>query len=74
MAHRLVYTLIKGEIPEGLVLDHGCKNRRCCNTKHLEPVTQKVNVERGDAVLFRKPHKPFPALLNNPVSSSGEDA
>lgn len=45
--HRLVYTLLVGPIPEGLFLDHLCRNRRCCNPDHLEPVTNQVNNQRG---------------------------
>jgi hypothetical protein len=37
-----------GDIPDGLVLDHLCRNTKCCNPAHLEPVTNRVNVvERG---------------------------
>lgn len=46
-AHRFVYEALVGEIPEGLVLDHLCKNKLCVNPDHLEAVTQKVNMERG---------------------------
>ena len=46
-AHRHVYELLVGEIPSGLQLDHLCRNRACCNPKHLEPVTPLVNVRRG---------------------------
>lgn len=36
-----------GPIPAGLVLDHLCRVRRCCNPAHLEPVTQRENLMRG---------------------------
>ena len=57
MAHRYVYELFRGPIPDGHVLDHvkkkGCKHRDCVNPDHLEPVTQQENTLRGDAVLFK---------------------
>lgn len=46
-AHKLAYELVIGPIPEGLVLDHLCRNRACCNPSHLEPVTMKENLHRG---------------------------
>jgi len=45
--HRLTYTLLVGPVPSGLVLDHLCRQRLCCNPAHLEPVTQLINLERG---------------------------
>lgn len=45
--HRVVYTLIRGTIPNGLDLDHLCRVRKCCNPDHLEPVTKGENVLRG---------------------------
>jgi len=47
-AHRIIYMLLRGPIPEGLELDHLCKNRRCVNPDHLEPVTSRVNQRRGN--------------------------
>lgn len=47
-AHRVSYELAKGPIPEGLVLDHLCKVRCCINPDHLEPVTIKENLARGN--------------------------
>lgn len=46
VAHRVVWYYLKGEIPEGLELDHLCRNRKCVNPEHLEPVTPKVNRQR----------------------------
>jgi hypothetical protein len=60
MVHRVVYALLVGEIPKGLVLDHKsdvCSHRNCCNPAHLEPVTVKVNTHRGRAVLFKRAEK-----------------
>jgi len=42
--HRLIYELFVGPIPEGLVLHHRCRNKRCCNPAHLKVVTQAENV------------------------------
>lgn len=48
-AHRFAYELMVGPVPDGLHLDHLCRNRSCINPDHLEPVTQRENVLRGDA-------------------------
>ena len=47
LTHRVVYEATYGPIPDGLVIDHLCRNRACQNIQHLEAVTQKVNVNRG---------------------------
>lgn len=46
-AHRWVWTTLVGPIPEGLTIDHLCRNPGCVNPDHLEPVTQQVNTLRG---------------------------
>jgi hypothetical protein len=46
-AHRLFYEAFIGPIPEGLELDHLCRNRACVRPDHLEPVTRRENLLRG---------------------------
>lgn len=48
MAHRVVYEMIRGPIPDGLELDHLCRNTSCVRPSHLEPVTHQENISRGD--------------------------
>ena len=49
LARRVVYEALVGPIPEGLQLDHLCRNKLCVNPAHLEPVTRKENILRGTA-------------------------
>jgi hypothetical protein len=49
-AHRFMYEALVGPVPDGLDLDHLCRNRLCCNPDHLEPVTRKANLDRAFAV------------------------
>ncbi len=61
LAHRVVYARLCGPIPDGLQLDHLCRNHACVNPKHLEPVTAKENVHRGVGVAvqnMKKTHCP----------------
>jgi len=55
--HRLSYELIKGEIPDGLQIDHLCRVRNCVNPDHLEAVTQRENIFRGVAITVQNARK-----------------
>lgn len=46
-AHRAAWMLANGPVPEGMVLDHICRNRACINLDHLRVVTQQENIMAG---------------------------
>lgn len=49
LSHRAAYVAFVASIPEGLTIDHLCKQPACCNPLHLEPVTMKENTMRGNS-------------------------
>ncbi len=46
-AARFAYSYFIGPIPEGMVIDHLCRNRGCVNPFHLEAISNKENIMRG---------------------------
>lgn len=55
--HRAHYERVHGPIPEGLTIDHLCRNPRCCNPAHLEAVTLRENLLRGNGAAARNARK-----------------
>jgi hypothetical protein len=43
LAHRWAWTRAHGPIPEGMCIDHICRNRACVNVDHLRVVTRGQN-------------------------------
>jgi len=48
--HRLAWEEVNGPIPDGLTIDHLCRNRACYNHLHLETVSLVENVMRGESI------------------------
>ncbi len=55
-AHRLAYELLRGPI-NAETLDHLCRRRNCVNPDHLEPVSNKENILRGESFTVQNKRK-----------------
>ncbi len=52
LTHRIAYQYAVGPIPAGRHLDHLCRRRACCRPTHLEPVSPRENIWRGEQGAF----------------------
>lgn len=59
MAHRIAYEFMVGPIPHTLTIDHLCKNTRCVNPRHMEPVTRGENTLRGNTTSAKNKMKVY---------------
>jgi hypothetical protein len=57
LAHRWAWIEENGEIPEGMTIDHLCRVRNCINVGHMEVVTPRENIMRGDTIAARNAAK-----------------
>ncbi len=55
--HRVIYEAVIGTVPQGLVLHHQCKNRRCANPAHLEVCRVMENTLKDHPDLFTRRKK-----------------
>lgn len=61
LVHRIFYETMVEHIPQGMEIDHLCRNPPCCNPSHMQVVTSKENFLRGNnpcAINSRKTHCP----------------
>ena len=56
-ASRFAWEQLRGPIPAELELDHLCRNPRCVNPRHLDPVTHRENIRRGEGPVGRNAKK-----------------
>jgi len=58
LAHRYAFEdHIQGSIPDGMTIDHLCRNPRCVNPAHMEVVTVKENILRSDGLTAQNARK-----------------
>ena len=68
--HSLVYRLLNGPLPPGLVPDHLCRVKHCVNPAHLEPVTNRENTLRGTSPSAHNAKKTHCSRGNHPLNGA----
>lgn len=71
MFHRLVWEKSYGKIPEGYEIDHICRNRACCNIKHLQMLEGSDHAIKGNKIRYTDRKAEAKAYWNNHKDISG---
>ena len=66
-AHRVAYEAVHGPVPSELHMDHLCRNRACVRVDHLEPVTCRENILRGEGLAAENAQKTH-CLRDHPLT------
>lgn len=66
-AHRAIYSLLVGDVPDDAVIDHLCRVRHCLNPAHMEVVEHRENTMRGDGPTAENARKTH-CLRGHPLS------
>ena len=66
--HRFSYTVFRGLIPPGFVIDHLCRQPACVRPEHLDVVTNRTNALRGVGATAKNAAKTV-CQLGHPLSS-----
>jgi hypothetical protein len=53
MLHRQIWETLYGPIPDGCEINHKCKNRECCNPKHLECLPTSEHRSKDNALRYK---------------------
>lgn len=69
-SHRWAYEHQIGPIPAGLTLDHLCRNSNCVRPSHLEPVTMRENILRGNNLAAQNARKTHCSKYGHPLFGS----
>lgn len=74
LAHRVSWEAHRGPIPDGMTLDHLCRNKPCLNPEHMEQVTRAENSARtkpSSALYCKRGHPMFGKLGHWKIRPNG---